>query len=367
MSNKSFLFVLVFIVLLTFSGCPDKDTASKDEKNYEKLSNSMKKAASELEQVVTLLGGPMFYGRDVIEQLKSEQIQALFTESSNKKKSEVGMEQSSSQKKGDEAEQNKEVTPSDKREKEQGEESKNNENGKTEEGKGNNEAERSDVSGRKEEKNTQENTTMEFETQRPVEDQENADNFRFEDSLFGIPQWQSDNWKMIQVLSDGMYFSWNGIQLELLEKGVSSVQIENYNTAMANLSKAIKDKNIKNAQAAAFQLTQTNAYFFSFYKTSIPSEVQRLKSTVIGVHFYVKQNDWGNAHNLATQLQQILSTLKSNVEDNKSYVFQMLEISISDLEKSIQEQDSTLVLIRTNLVTANLHELETELSQLKSR
>ncbi|MDD4295860.1 MAG: hypothetical protein PHC69_02770 [Ruminiclostridium sp.] len=367
MSNKNFLFVLVFIILLTFSGCPDKDKSSKDEKNYEKLSNSMKKAASELEQVVTLLGGPMFYGRDVIEQLKSEQIEALTKESTDQKKPEAGMEQSTSQKKGDEAEQNKEVIPSDKREKEQGEESKNNENGKTEEGKGNNEAERSNANGRKEEKNTQENTSVESETKRPAEDQENANIFQFEESLFGIPLWQSDNWKMIQVLSDGMYFSWNGIQPELLEKGVSSVQIENYNTAMAKLSKAIKEKNIKDAQVAAFQLTQANADFFSFYKTSIPSELQRLKSTVIGVHFYVKQNDWGNAHNLATQLQQILSTLKSNVEDNKSYAFQMLEISISDLEKSIQEQDSTLVLIRTNLVTANLYDLETELSQLKSK
>lgn len=367
MTHRRFLVSMVFIALLIFSGCPNKDETSKGEKAFEKLSNSMKKAIEELDQIVTLLGGPMFNGRDGIEQLKNQQIQALIKEfSKDKENSSTGMEDTGKSKTG-KPDQSPEEEGNDSKEKEQGAQNKDEagKNGESKDGEGSKDAKNSESVGKEENKNTQDdNSAKEFETQQPASEQEKSRPFQFEDSLFGIPQWQNDNWKMIQVLSDGMYFTWNSIQPELLEKGVSFTQIENFSTALADLSKAIKDKNIKNAQIASFQLTHTNADFASYYKTNIPSDVQRLKSTVTGIHFYVKQTNWEKSQDLAMQLQQELSKLKSNVEDNKSFVFQMLEISIADLKKSIQNQDPALVLLRTNLVTANICELEAELSQV---
>jgi len=367
MAKKILILAIVFMSVITFSGCPDKDKSSEEKEN-EKIPNTMKKSASELEQIVTLLGGPMFNGRDGIEQLKNQQIQTLINEmSSQKEKSSTGMELIG-ENKDSKSEQNQEEKSGENKDKGDGNES-GDKTGKEKEGQkeGSKEGEDPKPAGKEEKESTHEvNTAEEFETQSPAM-QEKTGVFQFEDSLFGIPQWENDNWKMIQVLSDGMYFTWNSIQPELLEKGISFTKIENYGSALADLSKAVKSKNIANAQIAVFQLTQMNAEFFSYYKSNVPSELQRLKSTVTGINFYVKQKNWDKTYDLSKQLQQEFDALKSNVENNKSYIFQMLELSITDLGKSIQEQDPSLVLIRTNLVVTNIQELETELSQIRSK
>jgi tetratricopeptide (TPR) repeat protein len=363
MTKKGFLLAVVFITLITFSGCPGKDTSSNDEKKFEKIPNTLKKTTMELEQIITLLGGPMFNVRNGIEQLKNQQIQSLINEiSSQKERPSAGMESA-----GESKDSRSEQTREEKTDENQEKEKNGNKTGKGSTEEESKEGNNSMAAGNDEKEKTEdENTAEEFETQKPAI-QEKTVGFQFEDSLFGIPQWKNDNWKMIQVLSDGMYFTWNSIQPELLEKGVSYVKIEDYSSALADLSKAVKNKNITNARIAVFKLTQMIAEFFSYYKTNIPSEVQRLKSTVTGINFYVKQNNWEKTYDLARQLQQELDTLKSNVENNKSYIFQMLELSITDLEKSIQEQDPALVLIRTNLVVTNIQELETELTQIQGK
>lgn len=76
MLKKAAVIFLGFIMLLTLTACPDKEQ-SDQQKNMEKIPNTMYKASNELEQIITLLGGPMFSGRDSIEQMKNEQLQML--------------------------------------------------------------------------------------------------------------------------------------------------------------------------------------------------------------------------------------------------------------------------------------------------
>lgn len=365
MRKKYFIFALIFIVLITFSGCPDKDTSSKKENESEKIPNSMKKAATELEQVVTLLGGPMFDGRDRIEQLKSQQMQALINiTSENKEKSSSGTESAGKSQQTGEQKQNEEQ----KKGSEQGSKDSTGKNEENQNGESSDSNKESESKTQEEGKNTQEeNTTKDFETNRPGSELETTGDFRFGDSLFGIPQWQEENWKMLQVLTDGLYFSWNSIQPILFDKGVSNIQSDSFSTELEALSKAVKNQRINDARIAAYKLTELTADFFSFYKTAVPPELQRIKSTVTGIHFYAKQSDWEKSQDLAMKLRQELTGLKSRVENSQSYVFKMFEFSLEDLEKSVQKQDSALVLIRTNLVTTNIQELESELSQAQSQ
>lgn len=168
---------------------------------------------------------------------------------------------------------------------------------------------------------------------------------------------------MIKVLTDGMHFTWNNLQPELIKKGVSQTQIENFNKALAALSQNVSAKNIMAAQNSAFELSQALADFYSYYKTDIPAELPRITSGVTGIHFSVKQNDWAKAQELANQLQQEFAKLKAGAEDNQNHIFQMLELSINDLCSAVYNQDSVLVIIRTNLVNSNIRELESKLSQ----
>lgn len=383
MLKKAAVILLGFIILVTFSACPDKGQ-NRQQENTEKIPNTMQKASNELEQIITLLGGPLFSGRDSIEQMKNEQMQMLLesmqnytTGTSDKEliqpdggteKEEQGQKDSKSGKQ--ENEQTKENGQQEM--KEGSEESESSDKDKQKE----DEEEKSDGSGKGKKENESEGGQDRKEIEEDVEKENSGDKtgtqkpgsardktFQYEESLFGIPQWHDDNWKMIKVLTDGMHFTWNNLEPELIKKGVSQAQLENFSKALAALSQNVNAKNIKESQNAAFQLSQALADFYSYYRTEIPAELQRITSGVTGIHFSVKQNDWEKALELADQLQQEFGKLKAGTEDSQNQVFQMLELSINDLCSAVYNQDSVLVIIRTNLVNSNVRELDVKLSQ----
>lgn len=229
---------------------------------------------------------------------------------------------------------------------------------------GDNKKEEGDGSGKEKKSSEQDGQDKkpEEDTQKTnAEDMEKT--FKQQQSLFGISQWKEDNWKMIKVLTDSLYFTWNSLQPELIKKGITSNQVGYFNAALEDMSKFITEKNIEEAQIAAFRMAEALAAYTSYYRTKTPAELKRIKSLTIGIHFFAGQNDWEKSQELANQLQQEFSKLKPLMQNNQSQSFQMLEYSLADLNNSVQKQDFNLLVLRTNLVTSNLREIENELSQ----
>ncbi len=364
-------------MLATLTACPDKEQ-SEQQDDTEMIPNTMQKAADELEQIITLLGGPLFNGRDNIEQMKNEQMQMLFE---SIQKFSLGTQDNEQMKNDDNPERDEQQQEGSRSEKQESEESGQSEDQKDakdeqqkeQEGEQNKEesaggsdkekpgSEDDQNLNQKEQEIQKENSGEKEDTQRPGITHDKT--FQYEDSLFGIPQWHDDNWKIIKVLADGMHFTWNNLQPELIKKGVAQTQIENFGRALISLSQNVNAKNIVESQNAAFQLSQALADFHSYYKTEIPAELPRISSGVTGIHFAVKQNNWPRAQELANQLQQEFAKLKASIEDNQTHIFQMLEFSLNDLCSAVYNQDSVLVMIRTNLVNTNIRELDVRLSQ----
>ena len=379
MMKKGLIFLLIFLIWPILSGCPDKEKSTQEE--AEQVPNTMEKATAELEQIITLLGGPMFDSRDRIEQLKNEQIQMLATKLAEKPeqvttgsdKTEQNQEKKHSEKNDGEETGNQDKKADDGQEKNSGgEQEKKAESGKesTEQEKksesnngGQDSADTGEEGDKKSESAQEENSGEGQDAKKPPASGKEEKSFQFEDSLFGIAQWNEENWKMIRVLTDGMYFTWNNLQPQLLEKGITEALCEDFNAALETLSVSVKDKDIKNAQFSAYEMYQALADFSSYYKTKKPPEMQRITSMVTGIHFSVRHNQWDKAQELSNQLPPEFARVKSSVEDGHAEMISMLEISLNDLRSAVQKQDAVLVMIRTNLVTANIEELEAKFSQ----
>lgn len=355
MSKKSFLFISILAIMLILSGCPDKDKTEENDDENEKIPNVLEKANNELEQIVTLLGGPIFDSREEIDRMKNQQMEMLSdTISKQADQASLGNDEKKGVQDNNQAETKEEgKDPEEKKAPESSDEESEDEKDPVEK-------------DRKEEGSGEEGQKGPAEDEPEKESgsaEESEQEFQLEDSLFGIPQWNEDNWKLIKVLADGLHFTWNSLQPELIQKGVSNNQISGFGTALEGLSECVGDMNIKDAQVSVFQMTEALAAFSSYYKTKTPPELQRIKSMVIGIHFFVRQGNWEQAQELANRLQQELETLKSGMQDNSSTDFQMLAFSLVDLDRAVQNQNDGLILLRTNLVTSNLKELESKLSQ----
>lgn len=348
MFKKGILLLIVLLLqILILSGCPDKDKSSNEDET-EQIPNMMEQAYEELDHIVTLLNGPMFGNRDTVEQLKTRQIQAL-TEITANQAGQMDKEKKTGDGNSEKKEQENE-TGNEKKQQQDGSGNKKEENSSSGEEKENSEQESDqDKSGKEDE-------------QKP--DQKDIEKtFKQQQSLFGISQWKEENWKMIKVLTDSLYFTWNSLQPELNNKGIASNQIGYFNAALEDMSQFVTEKNIEKAQIAAFRMAEALAAFSSYYRTKTPAELRRIKSITVGIHFFAGQDDWEKSQELANQLQQEFSKLKPLMQNNQSQSFQMLECSLTDLNNSVQKQDSNLLVLRTNLVTSNLREIENELSQ----
>jgi hypothetical protein len=360
MFKKGILFFIILILML--SGCQNEDKSSKEEET-EQIPGTMEQAYDELDQIVTLLNGPMFSSRDMVEQLKTQQIQMLSDIIANQAGQMEAAEKTDNNGSGKEKQENK-TGDSESGKKEQENETGSEKKQQQSEN-GNKKEEESGDSG--EEKK---NTEQEGQDKKPEEEDTQNTNaediektFQQQQSLFGISQWKEENWKMIKVLTDSLYFTWNSLQPELNNKGIASNQIGYFNAALEDMSQFITEKNIEKAQIAAFRMAEALAAFSSYYRTKTPAELRRIKSITVGIHFFAGQDDWEKSQELANQLQQEFSKLKPLMQNNQSQSFQMLECSLADLNNSVQKQDLNLLVLRTNLVTSNLREIENELSQ----
>ena len=103
-SKKSLAVLFILITLANFSACQNEEKSEQSE-TAEKIPSTMVNASNELEQIITLLGGPLFDGRDTIEKTKSKQLEMLTEEL---KKSSLGtQEETALQKDADSQEEKK--------------------------------------------------------------------------------------------------------------------------------------------------------------------------------------------------------------------------------------------------------------------
>ena len=353
------MIVLILIQILTISGCPNEDKSSQEEET-EQIPSTMEQAYEELDQIVTLLNGPMFSSRDMVEKLKTQQIQMLSEIIANQ-----AGQMNTAEKTGN-GEAGKEKQKNETGGSEQGQENKQETESGSEKKQQQDEKEGSGGSGEEKNKNGQESgqgKKPEDEDTQKTGAKDIERTFKQEQSLFGISQWKEENWKMIKVLNDSLYFTWNSLQPELIKKGIAANQIGYFNAALEDMSRFITEKNIEKAQLATFRMAEALAAYSSYYRTKTPAELKRIKSLTIGIHFFAGQDDWEKSQELANQLQQEFSKLKPLMQNNQSQSFQMLECSLTDLNNSVQKQDSNLLVLRTNIVASNLREIENELSQ----
>ncbi len=361
-SKKSLAVLFILITLANFSACQNEEKSEQSE-TAEKIPSTMVNASNELEQIITLLGGPLFDGRDTIEKTKSKQLEMLTEEL---KKSSIGTQEETALQKDADSQEEKKPQEEDKdQDAQKGGKEDGSKDEKKEDGKEQEEGSqlKQDMGGGQDKEEKADKSAEENASDGKVAQKEQQKTFQYVDSLFGVPKWQEDNWNMIKVLTDGMHFTWNNLQPELFKKGISQNQSDRFSKGLEELTHNVNGKSIKEAQNAAFQMSQALSEFYSYYKTDIPPELKRITSHVTGIHFAVEQNDWPMAQDIANELQQEFTKLKVSIEDNQNHSFQMLELSVNDLCIAVQNQDSVLAIIRTNLVNTNINELELKLSQ----
>ncbi|HHV99889.1 MAG TPA: hypothetical protein GXX36_10035 [Clostridiaceae bacterium] len=176
---------------------------------------------------------------------------------------------------------------------------------------------------------------------------------------------QKDPWKEITPVINDMHFKWNGYMPEAAKKGANKELIDNFSSALNNLTNTVTNKNKTDTLMAASNLYGYIPDFYSLYKTSTSPEIKRIRHYSRNAILNSMTGNWEQAGKDINKLKDSWSLFKNTVPNDNEEDSSKLDFSIYELEKVIKEKNQSLTDIKGRVTLSNIQSLEKALEEGK--
>lgn len=174
---------------------------------------------------------------------------------------------------------------------------------------------------------------------------------------------QQSLWQKITPVVNRLHESWNSFEPKAAKNGGNHDKLSAFSSALNELTNSVfsKDENASliNANKCYGEITE----LYSIYKKPNISEVKKLNFYTRSAVLSSMNNDWDQADDNLDHLDTIWNLLKNNLgEDNKEQV-DILDFSIMELKKVVQEKNKNLTNIKGRIVLTNIDEIDKKLEE----
>lgn len=176
-----------------------------------------------------------------------------------------------------------------------------------------------------------------------------------ESSAKGIQNWQNE----IKILK-ALHQNWNSLEPDALEAGLGLSSRNNFEEELDQLSEAIGQEKVKESFSSTINLYNNYADIVAVFANRLPAEFFRVNYESMSAIFYGEENDWQMAINHARKLEECWETLKMQAKDADKKLINRIEFAVQDLLKTIENQQTDLLLIKGEILMKNLAKLEEE-------
>jgi len=169
-----------------------------------------------------------------------------------------------------------------------------------------------------------------------------------------------ENWeKEIKALKN-LHQNWNTLEPESLKAGLGITARNNFEEGLEQLSGEISQERVKESLFSSIKLYNNYADIVDVFANRIPSEFFRVKYESMSAICYGEDNNWQNAQEHASKLEECWETLKMQAKDADKKLIDKTQFAVQDLLKSIESQQADLLLIKGEILMTNLQKLEEE-------
>jgi len=185
-----------------------------------------------------------------------------------------------------------------------------------------------------------------------------------------IPQQQMQQdllkqWATINTKVDELNVQWNSYEPEALKAGVAATVIENFESALNDLTDKAALRDQYGAILAANHLTRYIPDFLEKYTNKTPPDLQRLSFYTREILLNARADHWESAQTNVTMIQTIWRRIEPIVPPQGKTAASKFDLSLSDLENVVQATNANLVKVKGNIVLKNIEELRKAFEEKK--
>ena len=169
---------------------------------------------------------------------------------------------------------------------------------------------------------------------------------------------QQNPMEMIPKLVDKMHYQWNNLMPEAIKKGAKKDLVNNFGTALNNLSGTITSKNKMDIMVATNNLYAYIPDLYSLFKTKPSPEIKRVRYYSRSAILNGLTANWTQADSDITNLKSVWSLYKNSLNKEQQEIANKLDLSIMELEKVVKGKDAQLVNIKGKVELSNTEDLE---------
>lgn len=157
---------------------------------------------------------------------------------------------------------------------------------------------------------------------------------------------------------NSLHYQWNGYMPMAVKKGANNVLVENFSKSLNRLTSTALENNSTKTLLAANSLYGHVPDLYSLYKTSVSPEIKRIRYYIRNAMLCSISSDWQTVQKDMASLKSSWALYKNTLDKEQQSDSNMLDFSISELDKVIQEKSGTLISIKGKIALSNVESLE---------
>jgi len=167
-----------------------------------------------------------------------------------------------------------------------------------------------------------------------------------------------DNWSDISVKVESLHLSWNEYMPQAVEKGANNNIIDDFGSALNTLTTGLNDREEEKSILAANNLYAVIPELYSLYEKKDLPQLKKIIFYTRSCILYSLTADWTSTDSFLEELKSAWTIFKNTLKEEQKQKSNKVDLSIYELEKVVQEQNSQLANIKGRITLVNIEELE---------
>lgn len=160
-----------------------------------------------------------------------------------------------------------------------------------------------------------------------------------------------------------LHYLWNEVMPEINKKGAPKKLTEDFSNSLNNLTESVTTKDKMKIMLALNALYAKIPDVYALYKTNISPEIKNIIYYSRSSILFAESKDWGKASVAIKELKSSWAMMNNALEGKQRDDSSKLDLSILELEKVVQEQNTQLVQIKGKITLANIAALQKSLQE----
>lgn len=170
-------------------------------------------------------------------------------------------------------------------------------------------------------------------------------------------------WQKISMSLMDIHRKWNELEPEAIEAGLPTSSLDEFETALQQLTQSVSLQNTEESLSAAIDLFDRYTNGISqVFTLSTPPQLYQVQYRTMAALAAADRGDWTAASDEISAALEPWGLLKAQAKNADKKLLGRCDFSMQDLKTAINEKDSNMVMIKGTIAQANLKQLEKKLT-----